>query len=94
MTEFPHRFTTPLLSDFIFSKTDYPHLEWTVVRPTDLVDGPSSKYELFEKPQNTLFGGDGVSTRANVAKSMCDMLLTEKLWEEWKFKWPVVHDLN
>ncbi|KAL7538381.1 hypothetical protein ACHAXR_008515 [Thalassiosira sp. AJA248-18] len=89
----PHR-DNETAAEYIFTKTENPHLEWTVVRPTDLVDGSSSKYELFDKPQDSIFGGDGVATRANVAKSMCDMILTEKLWEEWKFKWPVIHDLN
>ena len=89
----PHR-DNETAAEYIFTKTDNPNLEWTVVRPTDLVDGDVSKYELFDKPQDSLFGGDGVATRANVAKSMVDMIMTEKLWEEWKFRWPVVHDMN
>jgi len=89
----PHR-DNETAAAYIFTKTDNPHLEWAVVRPTALIDGPSSKYKLFDKPQQSLFGGDGKATRANVAKSMVNMITTEKLWEEWKFKWPVIHDLN
>mmetsp|Transcript_21100 Transcript_21100/g.38165 ORF Transcript_21100/g.38165 Transcript_21100/m.38165 type:complete len:260 (-) Transcript_21100:112-891(-) len=81
-------------AEFIFTKTGSPSLEWTVIRPTTLVDGMPSKYELFDKPQGSLFSGDGVATRANVAKNMVDMILTKSLWEEWKFKFPVIHDLN
>ena len=81
-------------AEYIYTKMDNPQLEWTVVRPTDLINGPVSNYELFTKPNDPLFGGEGVATRANVAKCMVDMILTEKLWEEWKFKMPVIHDLN
>jgi nucleoside-diphosphate-sugar epimerase len=74
---------------------DYIHsvknLEWVVVRPTDLVDGEVSEYELFDKPQGSLFGG-GQSTRSNVAKVMVDLLSDEKLWETYKFNMPVTHD--
>ena len=65
-----------------------------MVRSTELVDGSATKYELFDKPQDPLFGGDRQVTRANVAKSMTDMILTEKLWEEWKYKYPTVYDMN
>ena len=68
------------------------HIRWTVIRPTDLIDGPTTKYELFPKPQGSLFGGEDVATRANVAKCMVDMILTESLWEEWKFGMPYVQD--
>ena len=69
------------------------HVEWTVVRPTDLIDGSVTKYELHDKPQGSLFGGETKATRANVAKSMVDMILTDSLWEEWKFKMPCVQDV-
>jgi putative NADH-flavin reductase len=80
--------------DYIFTRVESSHLEWTVVRPTSLVDGSSSKYELFEKPKDSLFGGDDVCTRANVAKFMVDMILTDNLWDSWKFKFPVIYDMN
>ncbi|KAL7533362.1 hypothetical protein ACHAXR_005182 [Thalassiosira sp. AJA248-18] len=77
------------------SSMNSPKIEWTVVRPTDLINAEkSSKYELFDKPQKGLFSGakEGITTRANVAKCMVDMILTVDLWEAWKFKMPVVHD--
>ena len=79
---------------YLSGKVDNPNnLEWVVIRPTDLIDGDVSKYELFSKPTGSLFGG-GIATRANVAKSMVDMVLTQSLWDEWKFKMPVLHDLK
>jgi hypothetical protein len=81
-------------AQYIHTKRGNPRLEWTVIRPTDLIDGVASKYALFPKPQGTLFGGKEKATRANVAKSMVDMILTEKLWEEWKYKMPYIQDMN
>mmetsp|Transcript_24481 Transcript_24481/g.38434 ORF Transcript_24481/g.38434 Transcript_24481/m.38434 type:complete len:256 (+) Transcript_24481:111-878(+) len=89
----PHR-DNETAAAYIHGKTDNPNLEWTVVRPTDLTDGSVSKYELFSKPIDPLLGGDRSVTRANVAQSMVDMILTKSLWDEWKFKMPTVYDLN
>lgn len=88
----PHR-DNETAAAYISGKTDNPNLEWTVIRPTDLIDGSVTKYELLSRPPGSLFG-DGVATRSNVAKSMVDMILTQSLWDEWKFKMPVLHDLN
>lgn len=90
----PHR-DNETAAAYIQTKTSADNsnnLEWTVVRPTDLTDGSASKYELFAKPIDSLFGGDRSVTRANVAQSMVDLILTKTLWDEWKFKMPTVYD--
>lgn len=66
-------------------------VEWTVIRPTDLIDGNTTEYELFDKPKGSLFGS-GEATRANVAKCMVDMILSDEKWERYKFKMPVLHN--
>jgi len=69
-----------------------PSLEWSIVRPTDLVDeGSTEEYTLYPKPVYSLFGG-GVSTRSNVAQCMVDLLTNEELWSEWKYQMPVLYD--
>lgn len=89
----PHR-DNEMAVAYIHGKANNPNLEWVIVRPTELTDGSASKYEMFSKPIDPLFGGDRSVTRANVARSMVDMILTNTLWEEWKFKMPTVYDLN
>ena len=77
------------------SKMSSPKIEWTVVRPTDLINGKATEYELFDKPQKSLFGGakDGVTTRANVAQFMVDLINDKDgLWDTYKGKMPVIHD--
>jgi nucleoside-diphosphate-sugar epimerase len=70
---------------------DSSPLEWTVVRPTDLVDGPVTTYQLKDKPVGSLFGS-GIATRSNVAACMVDMIRNDKLWHQYKFQMPVLVD--
>lgn len=66
-------------------------LEWTVVRPTDLIDADVSDYDLFKKPQGGLFGS-GTATRANVAHAMAELITKDDVWKTWKFKMPALLD--
>jgi nucleoside-diphosphate-sugar epimerase len=66
-------------------------IEWAVVRPTDLIDGEVSPFNLYDKPQGNLFG-DGLTTRANVAKAMVDLIVDKQLWERYKFNMPTVYN--
>ena len=66
--------------------------EWTVVRPTDLVEAETiSKYVAYDKPMGGLFGDNTVS-RINVAQFMVDLLISDKAWKTWVYKMPVVHN--
>lgn len=67
------------------------NMEWVAIRPTDLIDGDATEYKLMDKPPGGLFG-DGVATRANVAKCMVDMITDDKLFQEHKRCMPVLHD--
>lgn len=80
---------------FVHSLGESPDsLEWSVVRPTDLIDGPpTGKYQLFDKPQGGLFGA-GVATRSHVAHSMVELILNDAKWQQYKYKMPVLHDLQ
>lgn len=68
-------------------------LEWVIVRPTDLVDEPPSSgtYQLYPKPQGSLFGS-GTATRSHVAQAMVKLITNASLWNQWKFKMPVLID--
>ena len=67
-------------------------MEWVIVRPTDLVDeAPSATYQLYPKPQGSLFGS-GTATRSHVAKAMVELITSASLWNQWKFKMPVLVD--
>ena len=67
-------------------------VEWSVVRPTDLIDGPVTEYDIDSKPRPGLFSPGSPATRSNVADCMVNMILNDSLWEEWKFKMPCLYD--
>jgi nucleoside-diphosphate-sugar epimerase len=67
-------------------------VEWSVVRPSDLIDGPVTPYDLEAKPRPGLFSPGSPATRSNVADSMVNLILNDSLWNEWKFKMPVLYD--
>lgn len=78
---------------FLHSLGTSGNLEWSIVRPTDLIDGrPTGKFELFDKPQGGLFGA-GVATRSHVAQCMAEFITDEQKWNKYKFKMPVLHDI-
>ena len=67
-------------------------VEWVIVRPTDLVDETSTaSYQLFGKPQGSLFGS-GTATRSHVADAMVTLMENETLWQQWKYQMPVLMD--
>lgn len=76
---------------FLLNDCNDKSVEWSVVRPTDLQDGDMFDYEIFPKPQGSLFGS-GIATRANVAKFMVDLVLKEDMWSQYKHQMPVLHD--
>jgi hypothetical protein len=66
-----------------------PFVQWTVVRPDSLLEGPVSDYALHEFLVDGLFT-PGRSNRANVAHFMCELVTHSSTWEAWKGKLPVV----
>jgi hypothetical protein len=66
-------------------------VEWSVVRPTNLIDAEVSEYDIYDSSPGSLFG-DGVATRANVADMMVRLVLEEETWQKYKHKMPVLFD--
>jgi uncharacterized protein YbjT (DUF2867 family) len=70
---------------------EHRDFDWAVVRPTDLIDGDVSEYNIYAAPTGSLFGS-GEATRANVADFMVDLIMNEEQWELYKHQMPVLHD--
>lgn len=76
-----------------FGKTNSSSsIEWTIVRPATLLNGPITKYKLLYDPGPSVLFGSSTVTRANVAKAIVDLITNDTLWTKWKFQFPVVHD--
>jgi nucleoside-diphosphate-sugar epimerase len=78
------------VGDYFLNLIGAGNMEWIMIRPTNLVNGPVTKYNLYDKPVGLLFGKQVVS-RSNVAKFIVDLISDETLFTKYKFRMPVVH---
>jgi hypothetical protein len=78
-------------ADFLIEKIgpDNAFVQWAVVRPDSLLEGEVSQYSLHEGLVNSLLA-PGSTNMANVAHFMCDLVMNEKAWTDWKNKLPVI----
>jgi len=66
-----------------------PFVQWTVVRPGTLVEGGVSEYTLHEGLESSLFAPNSTNM-ANVAHFMCELVTSQKVWDNWRGKLPVI----
>ena len=65
------------------------HIVWCVVRPDSLIDDQVSAYDLKESPTTGIFTGRP-TTRENVAHFMTELISNDQVWQEWKYRMPVI----
>lgn len=72
---------------------NYKHIEWVAVRPDTLINEVEvSEYTVHPSPIRSPIFDAGNTSRINVADFMVSLLKDEKLWEEWKYKTPVIYN--
>jgi nucleoside-diphosphate-sugar epimerase len=70
-------------------------IEWTVLRPDTLINEEKvSEYEILESPKRSPVFDAGKTSRINVSHLMTELLLDEGLWNNWKYKMPVIYNLE
>lgn len=68
-------------------------VEWIAVRPDSLFDAASpSEYEICEKKEKSPVFNPGKTSRINVSHFMVELLVNDSLWQEWKFRTPVIYN--
>lgn len=68
-------------------------IEWIAVRPDTLVNEDNvSEYEIVDSPKRSPVFDAGKTSRINVANFMIELLLNNDLWNNWKFKMPVIYN--
>ena len=68
-------------------------LEWIAVRPDTLIaDDQVTEYEIFASPQRSPIFNAGKTSRINVAHFFMKLISNEELWNEWKYKTPVIYN--
>jgi len=65
------------------------NIEWCSVRPDSLINAEISPYQISQSPVTGIFTGRPTS-RANVAHFMVALIESWTLWNEWKFRTPVI----
>ena len=70
-----------------------PQIEWTAVRPDGLIDDAEvTDYEIFVSPIRSAIFDAGTTSRINVAHFMAKLINTDKTWNMWQGKMPVIYN--
>jgi nucleoside-diphosphate-sugar epimerase len=80
--------------DFLVHQvSESSHLEWVSVRPDSLIDEPTtSELTVTEKKLRSPIFNPGKTSRINVAQFMVDLLTDDTLWNQWRYKTPVIYN--
>lgn len=71
-----------------------PFIEWTAVRPDDLVDEEGvTEYCVYESPIRSAIFDAGQTSRINVAHFMSRLILDDSIWSQWKSQMPVIYNV-
>ncbi len=74
---------------------DNEHIEWIAVRPDTLINEVEvSQYTVHPSPLRSPIFDAGKTSRINVADFMVNLLQDEKLWEKWRYKTPVIYNME
>lgn len=68
-------------------------VEWVAVRPDSLVnDDEERPYEIYDSPVRSPIFNAGKVSRINVSHFMAELANDDKIWDEWKYKTPVLYN--
>lgn len=73
--------------------TDDATIEWIAVRPDTLInDDDQSPYQIHKSSIRSPVFNAGKVSRINVSHFITELLTSDRLWQEWKFKTPVIYN--
>ena len=72
---------------------NHPQIQWVAVRPDGLIDETEvTNYKIFESPTRSAIFDAGTTSRINVAHFMAKLINSDKTWNTWKGKMPVIYN--
>ena len=75
--------------------TNNKSIEWIAVRPDTLInEAEVSEYTVHPSTIRSPIFNAGKTSRINVAAFMSSLLQDEELWEKWKYKTPVIYNMD
>ena len=70
-----------------------PTLDWTIVRPDNLVNHEeTSKFDTYKAPTRCAIFNAGQTSRINVASFMMRLVTEPRLWRTWRQQMPVIYN--
>lgn len=89
----PHKDNILAGDHLVYDVGESGKIEWIAVRPDSLCDEESkSEYEIHENKIRSPIFNAGRTSRINVGHFMVNLLVNESLWQEWKYKTPVIYN--
>jgi nucleoside-diphosphate-sugar epimerase len=89
----PHRDNMLAADQLVHKLGSNSGIEWVAVRPDSLIDVEvESEYELHNHKIRSPLSNPGKTSRINASHLMAELVINDKLWQEWKHKTPVIYN--
>ena len=89
----PHKDNMRAADYLIYKAGSITGIEWVAVRPDSLYDEEKeSPFETHEKKLRSPIFNAGKTSRINVSHFMAELVTDNNLWQEWKYKTPVLYN--
>lgn len=89
----PHKDNMLAADNLVYKLDPATRIEWVAVRPDSLFDEENvSNYEIHNKKIRSPIFNPGKTSRINVSNFMAELVTNDELWQEWKYKTPVIYN--
>lgn len=89
----PHKDNMLAADHLVYKLGSASNVDWVAVRPDSLFDEENvSEYEIHNKKIRSPIFNPGKTSRINVSNFMAELVTNDKLWQEWKYKTPVIYN--
>ena len=89
----PHKDNMLATDHLIYNVGSSTNVDWVAVRPDSLFDEEKeSEYEIHHSKIRSPIFNSGRTSRINVSHFMVELLVNDRLWQEWKHRTPVIYN--
>ena len=89
----PHKDNMLAADHLVYKLNSKSNIEWVAVRPDSLFDEEQeSNYEILDAKKRSPVFNAGKTSRINVSHFMAELIVNDNLWQEWKYKTPVIYN--
>lgn len=89
----PHKDNMLAADHLVYNVGSKTKVDWVAVRPDSLFDEERvSEYEIHNSKIRSPIFNPGKTSRINVSNFMVELITNDQLWQEWKYKTPVIYN--